>query len=328
VLESDFLLETMYQEHYIQSVTEPGQELFTFEFVREERTFINRTVKRIINWEGRVLEDGPFYDLETPSGYGGIYINTTDPVFIQEALSVYRRYCEEQDIIAEFIRFNPLFKNSQIIGPHLDYFSQNRLTVDIDLRKRYDEIQLGYSQTTRNYLRKPSKFRFVDSISPVAFYDLYQSTMKRNNASSNYRFSPNYFNNIFENVDCKFYGAYSHNTLVSAALVILSTKSAYYHLAGNLITTEFPNANLEMLDFICKNLKSTRQELEVLHLGGGRTDSDTDPLLGFKRKFSKSCAQYHVGGLVFNREIYDSLMKANSQESDYPKFLGYRHEAS
>ena len=328
MLENDFLSETMYQLNYIQSVMEPGQELFTFEYARDEFAFINRTVKSPIYLNHPRVKDLLYYDLETPSGYGGIHLNTNDPVFIHEAINKYREYCEEKNIIAEFIRFNPLFNNSQNIGPHLDYFSDDRLTVNINLIKDIEEIQKGYSQTTRNYLRKPSKFHFSDSISPKTFYDIYQSTMQRNNAGLQYQFSQDYFNEISENVDSKFYGTYYQEKLVSAALLILSTKSAYYHLAGNLISAEYQNANLEMLDFICRNLKSTREELEVLHLGGGRTKSDNDALLSFKRKFSKSQVQYYVGGLIFNREIYDCLMVASSQKSENAKFLGYRQEAS
>lgn len=326
VSSSDFCSEVMYQENFFQAVKAPKESFFEFEYHRNGSSFINRTIKREIGtlpFHGKIEK---YFDLESRYGYGGWFIDSSDTDFIREAISKYKAHCSEANIIAEFIRFNPIYEINSLLPSNLDFFAEDRLTVNIDLKKSYSEINKRYSQTTRNQLRKKSKFLFQDEISPEKFYDIYNKTMERNSAKQEYFLTSGYIKELLRSVDSNIYGAFLGVELVSAALVLFSNKNAYYHLAGNSFSSESRNANLELIDFICRELKTTRPQLETFHLGGGRTQLEDDPLLSFKSKFSKQTAQYYVGGVIFEREIYDSLMKNALSGTGTSRFLNYRSD--
>lgn len=324
MLSDDYLSEVMYQESFLQAVKASNESYFEFEYHQNGYSFISRTLKREIE---PVLLNGKlekYFDLESRYGYGGLFINTTDMVFIRDSISRYKDHCAAENVIAEFIRFNPLYEMNQLLSTNLDFFAEDRLTINIDLKIPYTKINSLYSQTTRNQLRRESKFLFHNQISPGKFFDIYTKTMERNSAGREYSLSQKYIEKLLDSVDSNIYGAFHGKDLVSAALVLYSNKNAYYHLAGNNYSHESQNANLELIDFICRDLKQNRIHLETLHLGGGRTRLEDDSLLRFKSKFSKQTSKYYVGGLVFRHDIYDSLMKSSPSGTSPARFLNYR----
>ena len=57
----------------------------------------------------------PLYDLITPYGYGGPLIEikqkSNREIFIKTYFEKYEAYCNENNIVSEFVRFHPLEKN-------------------------------------------------------------------------------------------------------------------------------------------------------------------------------------------------------------------------
>ncbi|MCK9218044.1 MAG: GNAT family N-acetyltransferase, partial [Firmicutes bacterium] len=69
---------------------------------------------------------------------------------------------------------------------------------------------------------------------------------------------------------------------------------------------------------------------ELFHFGGGRTGSTDDSLLKFKKNFSKTTFDFHIGKKIYNQKVYDNVVeqwKANhplSYQKHAIKLLGYR----
>ena len=57
---------------------------------------------------------GEFFDIETAYGYGGPLATSSEVNFLEEFETSFLKYCAEENIIAEFIRFHPLIKNENI----------------------------------------------------------------------------------------------------------------------------------------------------------------------------------------------------------------------
>ncbi len=67
--------------------------------------FLNR-----INNLGYDLNES-YYHIEGAYGYNGVISSSNDPDFIKNFYEDFNKYCKENNIIAEFTRFHPLFEN-------------------------------------------------------------------------------------------------------------------------------------------------------------------------------------------------------------------------
>ena len=73
-----------------------------------------------------------WYDLSTPYGYGGFLIEGDD---LDELNEEYTRYCLENSIVSEFVRFHPLLGNANRLSELYDV-SELGETVHIDLHNK------------------------------------------------------------------------------------------------------------------------------------------------------------------------------------------------
>ncbi|UCD54984.1 MAG: GNAT family N-acetyltransferase [Candidatus Omnitrophota bacterium] len=142
-----------------------------------------------------------------------------------------------------------------------------------------------------------------------AFKFLYEATLSVNKADKFYFFSPKYFEGIQEHladnyllVSCAIEGK-----IISVMLVLLGTVYAHCHLIGTqreLMTMGVNNLLHHELILWCK-----KNGYKELHIGGGRSDSDDDSLLRFKKNFSDKTSALYVGESVLNYEIYNKLYR-------------------
>ena len=73
-----------------------------------------------------------WYDLSTPYGYGGFIIEGDD---CDELNTEYTRYCFDNNIVSEFVRFHPLLGNANRLS-ELHDVSELGETVHIDLHNK------------------------------------------------------------------------------------------------------------------------------------------------------------------------------------------------
>ena len=89
-------------------------ELVIFNFENEHGKIKNMFIKRKIPFH---LENKEFFDIVTPYGYGGPVIQETtdEEKLLAGYFEAFSDYCQKNDIITEFIRFD-LFENNQVHG--------------------------------------------------------------------------------------------------------------------------------------------------------------------------------------------------------------------
>lgn len=322
-----------YSKEYVSLYLKDNESVFLFQYNEGEEIFYNIAIKRPVDKIGSVnIVDG-YYDLETAYGYGGYYATTDDAAFLRRSYDAYQNKCLDERIIAEFIRFHPYNDIPVKWDSYFDFLALDRKTISIDLSVKKEERWADYSATTRNILRRSSDDLFInESVDIYAFMELYQSTMKRNNAEFSYYFDKKYYEELLLLDNVKLFAVMHNNCIVNMSFVLFGKQIMHYHLSANNNDFMRKQGNYYLLDFLCDYAKTKYPEISAFHLGGGRTNSTDDSLLGFKSKFSKIRNNFYIAGKVFNKSVYRSYIELFHEL--YPEhvctkyFLKYRLASS
>ena len=278
-----------------------------------------------------------YYDLVTPYGYGGPHIVKLTNGYSKEMLvnafqASFQRYCKEEHIVSEFIRFYPLSSNGidfqSVYGSGL-----NRYTLGTNLRDYEDPIQMEFSKSCRKTIRQVMKkgvtYRATRSPRDINnFVDIYYLNMERKHADSYYFFGKDYFNKIME--------YFAPNVLLAEAIYCEKTIAAgLYFLSNNIIHAHLSGTDTDYLylspAYILKYgtaMWGKENGFDFIHYGGGTSISREYPLFVFKKKFSKNTEfPFYVGKKIWNIDVYEVLCRDVNinKQSDY--FPLYRNKA-
>ena len=319
---SDLSSDIYYQRAY-SALYEDNCEYF--EFLYEEGLhFVKFSAlkHRIIDVSGIKLEE-ELYDLETPYGYGGPLTNSIDKSFLQRAFEAYKKYCQQQKIVCEFIRFHPfnsMAKNSSLFDMH---FAERQVVI-VDLDKTTEERRKLYSKTTRNIVKKAEKNLAieVDKTSLPEFMALYYQTMTKNTANDFFYFKEDYFKQL-QNLDgVSLLATKKNDEFASVGFFMCGKELAHYHLSANNNELAKDNGNYLLLDAAFEHAKS--YGCRYMMLGGGRTSSPDDSLFKFKAKFSPLILPFYIAGLDFlpeKRMQLNQLWIKQNPDSLVPKLF-------
>jgi len=318
----DILKDTYYTDEYISLYLTTEDRLFEFEYREGEQLFFNKTIKRPIKQiGGRRIEDG-YFDLESAYGYGGYYTNTEDKLFLKKALSAYKVKCQEENIIAEFMRSHPFNDFAQKHSDLLDFCLYDRDLVVVSLDQ---ELLKNYKPKTRNAIKRASeKVSFQESKNIEKFIELYTATMTKNEADDFYFFNKKQYNQLLDLEQARLFEITAGDDIIAMGFFLFGEDLCHYHLSANSPLSYQYNSNYVLLH----NLFMHAQELgkKFFVLGGGTTNIDTDPLFMFKKKFSNELRPFYIAGQVFNQAMYDQYNQIWLDQSakDIKYFLKYR----
>jgi len=313
-----------YSDSYISLYLQKDEELFDFRYDEGEKFLINKSIKRPILKVGNYKLDKIYYDLESAYGYGGFYSNSNDNTFLENAFKVYLKRCNNENIIAEFIRFHPF--NSFPIE-HERYLDLNIYDRDIVVVSLVDDILSSYSSKVRNTIKKVNKKVVVQESKDLKkFIQLYNETMKKNDATAFYFFDEKLFENLYSMKEVDLYEVLFEDETVAMGFFMQGSNLTHYHLSANTHLSYKLNANYALLYRFSEIAKA--RGVQYLLLGGGTTIHDTDSLLRFKKKFSKETKPFYISGKIYNKEIYNKYIKLWEEQTkkDIKYFLKYRLE--
>ena len=289
-----------------------GGEAQTFDFVcahgHVRSVFIRRAVPFLLNGE-------QYYDAITPYGYGGpVVLEAKDRAQLLAAYAeAYRAYCREQRIVDEFVRFHPLAENALDFGGLYETV-WNRHTIAVDLTDD-DYSRTQFTPDCRNMIRKAAK-RGVeievdeDCRRMQEFIPLYFKTMDKNRASGYYYFEPEYYDQL-QHIDGSsliLINALLEGRLIGSAMFMLSGENMHYHLSSTDPEYYSYAANNAILAQAIEYGRAHGKRW--LHLGGGVSADEKDPLFKFKRNFGrmdKNLKDFYMGKAVFLPDAYAQL---------------------
>ncbi|MHC0552853.1 GNAT family N-acetyltransferase [Salinicoccus sp. CNSTN-B1] len=243
---------------------------------------------------------------------------------------VFSEFCRRNNVVSEFVRFNPLYQNQE---PFQDIYDIQfvRKTVGTDLKRFEDPFKKEFCSTARRKTRKLLKderfscvlekgFGKVD-----AFIDIYEETMARTNASGFYYFEEDYFNRLKENFpeDILTTSVFFEDEIVAMGLYFSSGEAIHDHLNGTKddFLTYSPAYLLKytMMNWAHEN------DYSVIHYGGGISNDPEDSVLKFKKRFSKNTEfEFHIGRKVWNPSVYRELCLNKGVPGDNEFFPAYR----
>ena len=278
---------------------------------------------RPIDRIGRKLLKENWFDIESPYGYGGPTSTTLDPGFLERAHEDFDRWCGNEGLVAEFVRFHPVIGNECCASPKMERV-YDRDTFSIDLQSM-EPGEMSFSPRPRNKIRRARKLgvRISECQGEEAFErfrGLYMATMDRKDADTLYYFGDRYFSGLKELVKERGYllSACQDEEWVAAGIFLRGERLLHYHLSASTRDIYVPGATNLMIYEAAK--LGRKAGLISMHLGGGLTGRPDDSLASFKKSMSSDKLGFHIGKRVHNRGIYDDLREIWNRE--FPHLIG------
>jgi hypothetical protein len=268
------------------------------------------------------------FDIQGAYGYNGIISNTTDKDFQIDFFKEFENYCIENNVIAEFTRFNPVLENHLFSKGYEIIKSQENVIVD--LRSSDIEHEL-YEYSSRKNIKKAlrsglkiikitdDKYAWIKT-----FIDIYYQTMERNKAEKYYYFNAEYFVNLLKQSSSNLYFTLLDDQPISTEIVLAGKINAYSFLGGTLEKYYPLRPNDLLKDFIIRDLKNSGYHFFCL--GGG-----SEGVIRYKKSFSKNGSRtFYIGKKIYDKEVYHNIHSQwkekfpNEYNRNGNKVLGYR----
>ncbi|MBB5268166.1 GNAT family N-acetyltransferase [Algibacter amylolyticus] len=282
----------------------------------------------------RPIEGTPFFDATSVYGYAGPLNKNIGANFDNTNFKKHlNAFLKKQNIISVFSRLHPFIENQANILENIGAIKALGKVVYLDLQEPFEAQELGFSSTTKRYLRKAQKMLDIKKINSLkaldAFIDLYYKNMDRVNAHKSYYFSKNYFlnfinSNEFETDIICAVDKETKNT-VSAALMIKTNGIIQYHLSGT--HTDYLHLSPIRALFDKVRLDYSGTSFNYFNLGGGLNNKQ-DSLFKFKSSLSNHYKSFKVWTYIVNEDVYNTLVlnKNFSEDANSDFFPKYRWE--
>ncbi len=290
---------------------------------------INVVMKRDIADDFRFsekLEKGKYFDFITPYGYGGWLVEGCGDT--TKLFDAYERWCQENNIVSEFVRYHPILNNCENSKPFYDVVMLGG-TIAMDLSSQ-EVIWENLTSKNRNMVRKAIKsgVKIYHGQFPEiykTFREIYDQTMDSDNAADYYYFGDAFYESILYDLrnEAQMFWAELDGKVIATSIMIFSNGYMNYHLSGSL--REYQNLAPSNLLLYEAALWGCSNGYKSLHLGGG-VGSKEDSLFKFKSAFNRNEPhRFGIGKKIFLQDVYQNLEKINDQplkEGFFPKYRG------
>lgn len=302
-------------------------EAVCYTYDKKEGVIRHQFIKRIIPGSDE------FYDIVTPYGYGGPIIERVNDGYTRQELasafeSSFSAYCMENKIVSEFVRFHPLAKNA------LDFKNQyevSHIRNTLGTSLMYDDpFTEEFSKSCRKDVKRAlsNGLSWKITVAPGSlneFKKIYYSTMDRNNASDYYYFDDEYFDKCLQSFreNILLAEVFYENKVIAAGFYFISNKTIHVHLSGTL--TEYINLSPAYILKYATVIWGKKNGYEMIHYGGGKSNSPEDSLYKFKKKFAqKTEFEFYVGRKIWDIDKYNELCRMAGVGNDVEFFPAYR----
>ena len=307
-------------------------EAIVFEYEDKNGKISNQFIKREIPIK---INGKTYYDITTPYGYGGPiieYCSGDKNNLLQEYKKKFSIFCNNNNIVSEFIRFHPLFDNALDFKNIYDVVYM-RKTLGTNLEKYDNPVESEFSRSCRKTIRQVLKSGVTYNIIErpkefETFKRVYYSNMDRKGATDYYYFKDEYFEKILKYFkdNIIMVQAIYENKIIAAGLYFIYNNIIHIHLSGT--DTEYLHLSPAYVLKYATAIWGKEHNYKVIHYGGGLTNSEEDTLYLFKKKFAQNTQfDFYIGKKIWNQEIYNELCKKKGiNEKDINFFPAYRKE--
>ena len=246
-------------------------------------------------------------DLMSPYNYGETLYNSYESGFVNYANNELTKWCRSNNILLKFNRHHPLILNNSSAQVNKIY---NRKVILINLKENfYNNFQSRVRSTIQKILKNNYKIDINDTFNIDEVTNIYYDNLKLLKANDFYFFNKKYFDSLSFFQNSKIF-SYRENNKLLAFIIILYSKTARiaeYHLGSACL--EGKKKNIMKLLIFKAAIFFKENNYNTLYLGGGRTVSDNDSLLQFKKLFSKDLLDFSISSEIYDLPKYDLLKK-------------------
>lgn len=273
----------------------------------------------LLPWTIGKIQPNQWYDLTTPYGYGGwIFEGDTGIEQLHIFYDEYKVFMREHNFVSNFVRYSPVLNNSCYLRQMSRIIDLGK-TISINLDSE-DVVWNNIKSKNRNMIRKAIKNGVtIEHCKPTSdlmsiFKQIYDETMRFDNAINYYYFGDLFYQSIIDNLsdNTEVFYALHEGSIIAISIILYCNAQMHYHLSGT--KSEFRALAPTNLLLYEASLWGIKMGLKTFHLGGG-VGSGEDNLYKFKAAFNRnSNCQFSVGQEVFNVEMYNSLVKWRTQD--------------
>lgn len=263
------------------------------------------------------------FDIQGAYGYNGVCSSTASEDFAMGFRAAFLEYCQEQAVVAEFVRFNPVLKNHLFSSGYMDTIPNSQNLV-VDLTQSEEEIwSKGFEHSARKNINKAKRNGLTvtldNSIERLEqFAKIYENTMSRRGSEDFYHFGVDYFRRIAKQMpsNSAFFFTESDGIPVSVELVLHSDYVAYSFLGGTLSEYLPLGANALLKHAIILEMK--RRGISYFCLGGGYEANDG--IFRYKRKFAiNGITDFFIGKKIHQPDLYNVIVR--QWENRFPQYV-------
>lgn len=237
-----------------------------YKFENENGIVLYPYIKRNVNIQ---INNKYYCDIITPYGFNGPIVlegYKDKNKLIKEFDEEFQKYCEKNNIIAEYIRFSPWFKNYEDFKSIYN-LRLNKKTIAINLLVDdilMDEINGKRRNCIRSAIKKGVSIEFdFEGKTIDEFYRLYQKTIKKNNISEYYWLSKEFLHKHFEKLHENVFiaNALFNGIVVSSSIFVYQNKQLHYLYSANDYEYTYLNGNSLLLYEVAKWGKENRKRI-------------------------------------------------------------------
>jgi hypothetical protein len=321
--------DVMAHPDYVRQFSRPVDRVLTAAFRTEEGGILYPFLLRPLAAEPWAPEGTEGYDLSTPYGYGGPFAWGLREGDAERFWSAFDSWATEIGVATSFARLS-LFPehlvpwNGDVVSGGPNVVRQVRLT--------NGELWNDYRQEARKYITRARECGVRIEFDPAGkhlseFLAVYNATMARRNATSQYYFPRSFFEAFLHSLagHFTFVHAVVNRQILSSEILLFSQDHAYSFLGGTM-PEAFPlGANYLIKDESFKYCRDLG--IGAVVLGGGYQPNDG--ILRYKRHFGASGERpFLLARKTYDADAADRLLEArrrweNSRGREWAPAQGY-----
>lgn len=254
----------------------------------------------------------------SPYGYGGPLCNAPEDDFLAATWHAYQGWACERRVLGEFCRFHPETGQHRFFRGQVQF---NRATVSVDLTLAQTDVQ--YNQLARRKIRRAAGVAVRWSRARedwLAWGDFYRAAMAALGARPRFLFGDDYFAAIAAVPGVELCICSADGQWLSAGVYLFQQRRAGDPVAGTLeyhLGASSPAGHARGSAYLLQHAaaeEGRRRGLASLYLGGGTSAAADDPLLFYKRCFSRRERPFHIGRAVHHAALFAEFARARGYD--------------
>ena len=305
--------EVMAHPDYVNLFSRPCDHPMCAHFTSDGGTVLFPFILRPLSVEPWSANNTAFTDFVTPYGYGGP-LAWGDHNQLEVFWDHFNIWCSQQNVVSSFMRLSLFEEHLLTIEGTIEVKLQNVIRL---LNSDIETIWMDYDHKVRKNVKKARRAGLTVEVDESGsrlgeFLEVYNATMERRQASSQYYFTADFFRTITTTLRNQFvfFHVLKEQRVVSTELVLVSAENMYSYLGGTVEDAYADRPNDLLKQAVIE--WGVRKGKKVFVLGGGYEDGDG--IFRYKRAFApKGVVPFKVASMIHLPDAYQELCKSRSE---------------